>query len=62
MQKRKLRNLEVSAVGFGCMGFSHGYGPGLPSGAQFWLTLESTLCPVLEEIAGSKNGEGRNED
>ena len=28
MQKRKLRNLEVSAVGFGCMGFSHGYGPG----------------------------------
>jgi len=28
MRKRKLRNLEVSAVGFGCMGFSHGYGPG----------------------------------
>ena len=28
MQKRKLRDLEVSAVGFGCMGFSHGYGPG----------------------------------
>ena len=26
MQKRKLRNLEVSAIGLGCMGFSHGYG------------------------------------
>src|SRR5215469_3972428 len=29
MQKRKLgrSNLEVSAIGFGCMGLSHGYGP-----------------------------------
>jgi aryl-alcohol dehydrogenase-like predicted oxidoreductase len=26
MKTRKLRNLEVSAVGLGCMGFSHGYG------------------------------------
>ena len=26
MKKRKLRNLEVSAVGLGCMGFSHAYG------------------------------------
>ena len=27
MQKRKLGNLEVSAIGFGCMGLSFGYGP-----------------------------------
>jgi aryl-alcohol dehydrogenase-like predicted oxidoreductase len=27
MQKRKLGNLETSALGFGCMGLSFGYGP-----------------------------------
>jgi aryl-alcohol dehydrogenase-like predicted oxidoreductase len=27
MQTRKLGNLEVSAIGFGCMGLSFGYGP-----------------------------------
>jgi aryl-alcohol dehydrogenase-like predicted oxidoreductase len=27
MKKRKLRNLEVSTIGYGCMGLSHGYGP-----------------------------------
>jgi aryl-alcohol dehydrogenase-like predicted oxidoreductase len=26
MKTRKIGNLEVSAVGMGCMGFSHGYG------------------------------------
>jgi aryl-alcohol dehydrogenase-like predicted oxidoreductase len=34
MQKRKLRNsgLEVSAIGYGAMGLSHGYGPATPRG------------------------------
>jgi aryl-alcohol dehydrogenase-like predicted oxidoreductase len=27
MKTRKLGNIEVSAIGYGCMGFSHGYGP-----------------------------------
>lgn len=26
MKTRRLRDLDVSAIGFGCMGFSHGYG------------------------------------
>jgi len=26
MKNRKLRNIEVSAIGYGCMSFSHGYG------------------------------------
>ena len=26
MEKRKIGSLEVSAIGTGCMGFSHGYG------------------------------------
>ena len=26
MKKRLLRNLVVSEIGMGCMGFSHGYG------------------------------------
>lgn len=29
MQKRKLRELEVSALGLGCMGMSYGYGKGI---------------------------------
>ena len=33
MKTRKLRDLEVSAIGLGCMGFSHGYGPG-PSDSE----------------------------
>ena len=26
MEKRKLKDIEVSKVGMGCMAFSHGYG------------------------------------
>lgn len=31
MQKRKVGVLEVSPIGMGCMGFSHGYGKSHPN-------------------------------
>ncbi len=40
MKTRKLRNIEVSAIGMGCMGFTHAYGKapeekrGYTAGAQ----------------------------
>src|ERR1700749_1770445 len=37
MQKRKLGNLEVSAIGFGCMGISFGYGPAMDKSAAIAL-------------------------
>lgn len=66
MKTRKLRDLEVSAVGFGCMGFSHGYGPG-PSGEEaiklmresfdklgctFFDTAEAYGAGANEELVG----------
>ncbi len=45
MQKRKLgkSNLEVSAIGLGCMGMSYGYGP--PKDKQEMITL---ICAAVE--------------
>ncbi|HSE25726.1 MAG TPA: aldo/keto reductase [Pyrinomonadaceae bacterium] len=37
MEKRKLGNLEVSAIGLGCMGMSYGYGP--PADKQEMISL-----------------------
>ena len=67
MQKRKLGkgNLEVSAVGLGAMGFSHGYGPG-PSddeaidlmrkafdlGCTFYDTAEGYAAGENERLVG----------
>lgn len=44
MQKRYLgtSGLEVSALGLGCMGLSHGYGPVIPSTAAH-LSLTQRL-------------------
>jgi aryl-alcohol dehydrogenase-like predicted oxidoreductase len=76
MQKRKLGNdrLEVSAVGLGCMGFSHGYGPG-PSenesidlmrkafdlGCTFFDTAEGYAAGENERLMGRALGPIRNE-
>ena len=67
MQKRKLgkNNLEVSAIGFGCMGLSFGYGPpterqqaialiraAFERGVTFFDTAEAYGPFVNEEIVG----------
>jgi aryl-alcohol dehydrogenase-like predicted oxidoreductase len=67
MQKRKLgkSNLEVSAIGFGCMGLSFGYGPAterqqaialiraaFERGVTFFDTAEAYGPFVNEEIVG----------
>jgi aryl-alcohol dehydrogenase-like predicted oxidoreductase len=65
MQKRKLGNLEVSAIGFGCMGLSYGYGPAVDKqagvaliraaferGVTFFDTAEAYGPFANEELVG----------
>ncbi|MDO4557797.1 MAG: aldo/keto reductase [Planctomycetia bacterium] len=65
MKSRMLRKLEVSAVGMGCMGFSHGYGALPPEeeslrlirmaydlGCTFFDTAEAYGPFVNEELVG----------
>src|SRR5947209_13277147 len=67
MQKRKLRknNLEVSAIGLGCMGLSYGYGPATEKqdaikliraaferGVTFFDTAEAYGPFTNEEVVG----------
>ena len=67
MQTRKLGNsgLEVSALGFGCMGLNFGYGPGranrqtcelirdaVESGVTFFDTAEAYGPFTNEELVG----------
>ena len=65
MQKRKLGNLEVSAIGFGCMGLSYGYGPAtekqhgiaviqkaVAMGVTFFDTAEAYGPITNEELVG----------
>ncbi len=65
MQKRKLANLEVSAVGLGCMGLSFGYGPAVEKesgisliraafdrGVTFFDTAEAYGPFTNEELVG----------
>ena len=65
MKKRTLANLEVSALGFGCMGLSYGYGPAIEKqqaidvirkavdrGVTFFDTAEAYGPFANEELVG----------
>ena len=65
MQKRKLGDLEVSALGFGCMGMSMAYGPAgdkqemisllrsaVERGVTFFDTAEAYGPFTNEELVG----------
>jgi len=65
MRTRKIGGLEVSAVGLGAMGFSHGYGPGVDEheaielmrqafdlGCTFFDTAEGYAAGANEQLVG----------
>jgi aryl-alcohol dehydrogenase-like predicted oxidoreductase len=74
MQKRRLGNLEVSALGFGCMGLSSGFGPPMPKeegiaviraaferGVTFFDTAEVYGPFTNEDLVGDALKSVRNE-
>ena len=62
MKYRKLRNLEVSAIGYGCMGLSHGYGKTPEHGEAIRLIREAYNqgCTFFDTAEGY--GLGGNEE
>lgn len=59
MRTRKLRDIEVSAVGYGVMGFSHGYGA-LPSKDEAIRLIHMSYdlgCTFFDTAEGYGNGE-----
>ncbi len=66
MKKRKLRDIEVSAVGMGCMAFSHGYGK-IPSEEYSIEAIQNayrhgcTFFDTAEVYSHNLSGIGHNE-
>ena len=62
MKTRKLRDIEVSAIGMGCMGFTHGYGAAPSEGESIRLMrkafdLGCTLYDTAEVYSSYANEE-----
>src|SRR5579862_8371173 len=55
MRKRRLGNLEVSALGLGCMGLSHGYGPATDRQERIRLKQATRAQIVLAWLLAQKS-------
>ena len=62
MQTRKLGDLEVSALGLGCMGLSFGYGPATERGEAIRLIRAAVERGVTFFDTAEAYGQGANED
>jgi aryl-alcohol dehydrogenase-like predicted oxidoreductase len=62
MQTRKLGDLEVSALGLGCMGLSFGYGPATERGEAIRLIRAAVEKGVTFFDTAEAYGQGANED
>lgn len=62
MKTRTIGPLEVSAVGLGTMGFSHGYGPGVTEGAAVELIREAVELGCTFFGTAEVYGAGANEE
>jgi hypothetical protein len=59
MQKSKLDNLEVSAIGLGCMSMSSGYGPAGDQQVFLFDRLQTKLSGELRLPAAAKHVEAK---
>ena len=62
MKTRKLRNIEVSEIGYGCMGFSHGYGAFPPKEDAIRLIRMAYEMGCTHFDTAEGYGEGANEE
>jgi len=62
MKKRKLGNLEVSALGLGCMSMSSGYGPPADKGEMIHLIRSAYDCGVTHFDTAEAYGPFANEE